>query len=263
MSWTPSSRVGSLPTRKRWTALGRPSVSPVRDDLQSWLRVRSQVEWDHASQELVGPIRGRRDGVDAAAAVRHEPDDAARGDRMRAAWRLARAHAAASRPLGFGLLAEWQRIVLGHRDISFRTLPAFGKKGRERYGLSAETPARFEECLAQATSADTALLLPARAARAYLDVCFFHPFDDGNGRAALLTLAFVLAREDVFLGDVGPLQVRRYADDPIGALALARLVRILALQSDQRAHAVTRPAAGTTGTPACHRPSFTRPSTRW
>ncbi|MFE5027542.1 Fic family protein [Streptomyces sp. NPDC056656] len=243
--------------------LGKPSVSAVRDDLQSWLRVRSQVEWDQTSQELVGPIQGLRDGVNTAAAARYEPGDATRGDRMRAAWQLARADAAAVRPLGFGLLTEWQRLVLGRQDISFRTFPAFAKKGRERYGLSAETPNRFEECLAQATVADTALPLPARAARAYLDVCFFHPFDDGNGRAALLTLAFVLAREDVFLGEVGPIQVRRYADDPIGALALARLVRILAVQSDERAHAVTRPAARMTGSPACHRHSFTRSSTRW
>ncbi|WP_324610562.1 MULTISPECIES: Fic family protein [unclassified Streptomyces] len=47
-----------------------------------------------------------------------------------------------------------------------------------------------------------ALPLTARAARAYLDICFFHPFDDGNARAALLTLLFVLARESVALDSV-------------------------------------------------------------
>ncbi|MEU0059386.1 Fic family protein [Streptomyces sp. NPDC006334] len=30
--------------------------------------------------------------------------------------------------------------------------------------------------------------MAARAARAYLDVAFFHPFTDGNARTALLTL---------------------------------------------------------------------------
>ncbi|MGW6646680.1 Fic family protein [Streptomyces iakyrus] len=48
------------------------------------------------------------------------------------------------------------------------------------------------------------LPLTARAARVYLDVCFFHPFDDGNARAAFLTLVFVLAREGIALDRVSP-----------------------------------------------------------
>ncbi|MEV0804914.1 hypothetical protein [Micromonospora sp. NPDC050200] len=35
----------------------------------------------------------------------------------------------------------------------------------------------FEDCLAEATDD---LPLPSRAARVYLDVAFFHRFDDGN-----------------------------------------------------------------------------------
>ncbi|MFE9727345.1 hypothetical protein ACFYQ5_28065 [Streptomyces sp. NPDC005794] len=48
-------------------------------------------------------------------------------------------------------------------------------------------------------------ILPAsdRAARACLDVCFFHPFDDGNASSAFLALLFVLAREGVALNGVG------------------------------------------------------------
>ncbi|MET7621918.1 hypothetical protein [Streptomyces sp. NPDC005408] len=34
---------------------------------------------------------------------------------------------------------------------------------------------------------------------AYLDVCFFHPFGDGNARSAFLALIFVLDREGVAL----------------------------------------------------------------
>lgn len=65
----------------------------------------------------------------------------------------------------------------------------------------------------------------SRAARAYLDVCFFHPFPDGNARSALLTLAFVLAAADIVLDQVGPLaQLQRPADDPEGARGLADLV---------------------------------------
>ncbi|WP_344055024.1 Fic family protein [Streptomyces thermoalcalitolerans] len=100
--------------------------------------------------------------------------------------------------------------------------------------MCEETPEQFEECLSQATATVTDVPLPARAARAYLDVCFFHPFDDGNGRAALLTMGFVLAREKVFLDEVGPLRVPRYADDPVGALSLARLIHILASAAARR-----------------------------
>ncbi len=78
-----------------------------------------------------------------------------------------------------------------------------------------------------AQSRDRGLPLPARAARLYLDVAFFHPFDDGNGRAALLALGHLLATEDIVLPWVAPLTVARYADDPAGAAELARVVCLL------------------------------------
>jgi len=211
----------------------------VHDDLQSWLRVRSQIAWHDASDELVGPVRGTRDAIDAVAGARDGRGDTTRGDRMRAAWRLAQSDAAADRPLDLGLLVGWQKLILGRPDVAFRKLPAFAKGGRERYGVCGETPEQFEECLSQATATVTDVPLPARAARAYLDVCFFHPFDDGNGRAALLTMGFVLAREKVFLDEVGPVQVPRYADDPVGALSLARLIHILAGAAARRGEART------------------------
>ncbi|WP_367652229.1 Fic family protein [Streptomyces sp. LB8] len=108
------------------------------------------------------------------------------------------------------------------------------QEGHERYGVCEETLEQFEECLSQATATVTDVPLPARAARAHLDVCFFHPLDDGNGRAALLTMGFILAREKAFLDEVGPVQVRRYADDPVGALSLARLIHILASTAARR-----------------------------
>ncbi|MFS4091436.1 Fic family protein [Streptomyces sp. AF1A] len=204
----------------------------VRDDLQSWLHVREKVDWTDVPHGLAGPIRGRRDGLLTAAALRDTPGDSTRGDRLRTAWERARCDAAAGACLGFHLLCEWQKLVLGLPDVGFRTLPAFAKAGRERYGLSAETPRLFHGCLAE--SADMDVPLAGRAARVYLDVCFFHPFHDGNGRAALLALGFVLAREEVFLDEVGPIQVRRYADDPVGAASLARVVHTLAMATVRR-----------------------------
>lgn len=84
-----------------------------------------------------------------------------------------------------------------------------------------------EHAVGGAQSTDAEAPLAARAARTYLDVAFFHPFADGNGRAALLALAFVLARADVTLDEVGPLHFPRYADDPAGAADLATFVAAL------------------------------------
>ncbi|MEU3419137.1 Fic family protein [Streptomyces murinus] len=212
----------------------------VRDDLRTWLCVRQEVDWRDV-RDVTGPIRGRRDGILAAAALRDKPGETARGDGLRSAWQRARTDAGAGKVLEFRLLHEWQKLVLGLPEAPFRTLPAFAKEGQERYGLSTETPLLFDACLTESGASDVPLT--ARAARLYLDVCFFHPFDDGNGRAALLALGFVLAREQILLDEVGPIQIRRYADDPVGALSLARIVRALAVATERRGQlSVGRPA---------------------
>ncbi|MFD5569459.1 Fic family protein [Streptomyces cadmiisoli] len=142
------------------------------------------------------------------------------------------ADAKQGRPLTFALMAKWQRTVLGHDLAGFRTMPAFAKAGRERYGLASDTRARFERCLSESHQQDPPL--PSRAARAYLDTLFFHPFEDGNARAAMLALAFVLAHEGVFLEQVHPLQTTRWADDAEGAADLAVLLGILITAAEPR-----------------------------
>ncbi|OKI94687.1 hypothetical protein AMK10_16910 [Streptomyces sp. CB02058] len=115
--------------------------------------------------------------------------------------------------------------MLGATRAPFRVSDAYAKAGRERYGLTSHTRADFDSCLRGTTDPD--IPPAARAARAYLDVAFFHPFTDGNARAALVTLVHVLAREDIVLPEVGPLQTTRYADDPAGAADLADLIGLL------------------------------------
>ncbi|GAA4670782.1 Fic family protein [Streptomyces youssoufiensis] len=193
------------------------------DSLAAWLRVRRVAAWHQAP--ALRPALPARDGFRAWCQGPVRRRDPVRAERLLAAHALASADAARRAPLDFPRLAAWQCEVLGQAQAPFRTSDAHAKAGRERYGLGPGTPAAFAACLREA--ADPRLPLAARAARAYLDVAFFHPFTDGNARAALLTLVHVLAPEGVVLPEVGPLQTTRYADDPVGAVDLATLVGVL------------------------------------
>ncbi|MEU3963997.1 Fic family protein [Streptomyces buecherae] len=193
------------------------------DSLSVWLRVRRAAAWQQAP--ALRPALPARDGFRAWCQGPVRRRDPVRAERLLAAHALASADAARRAPLGFPRLAAWQCEVLGRAKAPFRTSDAHAKAGRERYGLGPHTRTAFATCLREAT--DPRLPLAARAARAYLDVAFFHPFTDGNARAALLTLVHVLAREGVTLPEVGPLQTTRYADDPVGAVDLATLIGVL------------------------------------
>ncbi|SCE14733.1 Fic/DOC family protein [Streptomyces sp. DvalAA-14] len=193
------------------------------DSLAVWLRVRREADWRQAPVLRRDPAA--RDGFRAWCEGPVRRRDPVRAERLLAAHTLARADAGRRTPLDFALLAGWQREVLGAAEAPFRTSDACAKAGRERYGLTPNTRADFDSCLRDTTDPD--IPPAARAARAYLDVAFFHPFTDGNARAALLTLVHVLAREDIVLPEVGPLQTTRYADDPAGAADLATLIGVL------------------------------------
>ncbi|MEU4237103.1 hypothetical protein [Actinoplanes sp. NPDC026619] len=131
--------------------------------------------------------------------------------------------------------------------MAFRRAPAYAKNGRERYGLHADTEHRFAACLAEA--ADRDIPVTARAARAYLDVAFFHPYDDGNARLAGLILVFLLLREEVQLDEVVPIRTTvRRADDAAGAAGLARLVHGIAAAGQRRA---LRPLGSAGEMPIC------------
>ncbi|MFJ6382634.1 Fic family protein [Kitasatospora sp. NPDC092039] len=192
------------------------------DSLSDWLRVRQEADWQHAP--ALRRVPTDRDGFRSWCEGPVRRRDPIRSERLLAAVTLAREDAARQTPLNFALLAGWQREVLA-APAAFRVSDAYAKTGRERYGLTPHTQADFDSCLRETTDSD--IPLAARAARAYLDVAFFHPFTDGNARAALLTLVHVLAREDIVLPEVGPLQTTRYADDPAGAADLAALIGVL------------------------------------
>ncbi|MFI6485975.1 Fic family protein [Streptomyces sp. NPDC050564] len=155
--------------------------------------------------------------------------DPARAEGLLAALELMRADAARGASLDFELLRGWQQHVLDTpQPPPFRSLPAFAKGGRERYGIGPDTRDRLDACLAEsATGGGRPLPLTARAARACLDVCYFHPFDDGNARSAFLALVFVLAREGVALDGVALLRrITFQADDPQDAVTLANYIDV-------------------------------------
>ncbi|MER7184428.1 Fic family protein [Streptomyces hyaluromycini] len=195
----------------------------VADSLLVWLRVRREADWRRAP--VLRRVPPASDGFRTWCEGPVRRRDPVRAERLLAAHALALADAARRAPLDFNLLAGWQREILGKAEAPFRANDAYAKAGRERYGLTSHTQADFASCLRETTDPDVPLA--ARAARAYLDVAFFHPFADGNARAALLTLVHVLAREDIVLPEVGPLQTTRYADDPAGAADLATLIGVL------------------------------------
>ncbi len=228
-----------------------PGTAPP-DHLRVWLGVRATVPW-HESRTLelpdgqgLVPVRdGAAEDIDGWDRER----SAERAAAMTAALARARADAAGETPLGFALLSGWQRHVLGVPDAPFRSGPAYAKGGRERYGTGPDLPARLDACLGQ--SADPGVPLPARAARAYLDVCFFHPFEDGNARSAFLTSTFVLSRAGVALDRLGPLRrLPRGAGDPESALELADLIAVLINHSYRRALRAAA-EAGSRPTPSC------------
>ncbi|MFF0013223.1 Fic family protein [Streptomyces sp. NPDC005374] len=205
------------------------------DALAAWCKVREQVDWSSAAGVGSAPVCPAVDGLaawfDGPVRVR----DRDRADRLLAAMVLSRVAASQGEPLTPTLLTGWQRLVLGVNEVGLRQSDAFAKGGREQYGLTPHTWQDFAACLHQ--SADPSVPLTARAARAYLDIAFFHPYPDGNARLALLVLAHVLEREGVRLDEVGPLQTTRYADDPDGALDLAALVAVLIRATSRRATA--------------------------
>jgi hypothetical protein len=215
-------------------AVMKAAVPEVSDHLRVWSALRETIPWEQAAspQEPASSAHAPVPGRDAAAEDVKAFDgavDPARAEGLLAALEQARADAVRGAVLDVELLRRWQQHVLGTPGLpAFRTLPAFAKGGRERYGIDAGTRERFERCLAGAEPGAGALPVAARAVRAYLDVCFFHPFDDGNGRLAFLTLVFVLAREGRALGGMGLLRRRAVpAGDPQDAVWLVRNLHVV------------------------------------
>lgn len=198
-------------------------------------KVDSTAEWLVARASMVAPPATAAETsavsedshlrfIDSVDAQR----DSERAANLRYALHQCRQDAKTGSPLEFENLQQWQVILmrglLSERCV-FRKHDAYAKRGRERYPLESNTESKFMELLAQANSSEP---LALRAARAYLDVCFFHPFDDCNSRMARLVLDFLLTREGYTLGTVEPIFLfARSARDAEGAKGFAEQVQQL------------------------------------
>lgn len=200
---------------------------PARDHLQNWLTICATAPWQKCPAGDSEPVTAARDGAADDIRAFDRALDPARAQGMLAALDLVRTDAARGAALDFELLCGWQQHVLGtDQPPLFRSRPAFAKEGRERYGIGPDTRARMDSCLAESfPGLDDPLPITARA---YLDVCFFHPFNDGNARAAFLVAVFVLAREGITLHSVPLLRrVSFQADDPRDGPTLAYYINML------------------------------------
>jgi hypothetical protein len=191
-----------------------------RDALADWRRVRAHpIEIPTWRKEPTG-IDAHQDYL-----VFHDLEHGAdRAERMAAALLLCRDSATAGMALSFDQLAEWQRIVLGAPGpVPFRTTDAFAKRGRECYRFRPDLHDAFDRALAEA--GDPTLEVAVRAARVYLDVCYFHPFADGNARAARLALDHVLTSAGLVLRDAAAVfALPRATDEPDGLWHLAHVI---------------------------------------
>jgi hypothetical protein len=193
-----------------------------RDATAAWRQQRLHV-FQRFAPRTHPPAR--RDGHAAYIEERDRARDPERAERMLAALELCRDSARRGLALTFDQMCEWQAVVLGEREVGFRRGHAFAKRGREAYPWTPQTQPQFEQAVIDARSSEA---LAVRAARIYLDICFYHPFPDGNARAARLALDHVLtsagyamhAAEPVFL-------ISRSASDPYMATSFVRLLDAL------------------------------------
>lgn len=178
------------------------------DALQLHLRAIDSIDWDDPAPGLSARMvalssreREASAGCDGHVAYVNTHDarrDEVRARRFLEALGLARSLATSGERLTWSTLRKLQATALGRGAVGFRCGVAHAKRGLERYGWADGLERQFTDRLDLATS-----IAPhpvARAAMLYLDVCFFHPFDDGNGRAARLVLDYTLSQASVTLG---------------------------------------------------------------
>jgi hypothetical protein len=187
----------------------------VPDSTLAHLDATLHMRWDHPPPAVCDALDRLRTS-DAPARVLSQahrryalgPDgtlraDAARTERYLDAIEMVDTLAEDGMVLSWALMRRVQAAVLG-QPCAFRTGDAFAWDGAVRYGTwphARHTFATKVHCDA------LEVLHPVLAAcRAYLDVVYFHPFADGNARAARLAMQLMLCANGIAMPDVTQLQ---------------------------------------------------------
>ncbi len=225
-----------------WIAPDAAKLKSTCAELGAAIAVHREAELPDATLAWIGIRRSTFAHVEGSSMAPREPMDGhrrfieglerrrdpVRAERMLAALDACRRAAREGVALDFELLARWNAIALGLERSDYREVDAYAKQGRERYG-TAVGDQTFVAYLSDANDSTTPRAI--RAARVYLDVCFFHPFADGNARAARLALDYVLAREGIGLHVAEPLFViARSANDRRGPWYFAWMIERLSVR---------------------------------
>lgn len=211
----------------------------AREGLVAHLLTTLSLDWTRPPAD-VADLLGRVDRLDRVDAGAHEDyvaqvdapahGDPAREARYRAALARVRALASAGATLDLDLLARVQGLVLTGSDAAsapVRTTTAFApdrRGGVTAYAWFDGLPAMLRRKV-RADAADGLHPL-VQACRLYLDLIFFHPFADGNARAARLWFEFLLRRGRVRVPRL--LDVVRLEKVPGDRALPWRLVRVAA-----------------------------------
>jgi len=195
--------------------------------LTTWLRLRPALTPDAVLQKTSSATSTAPAMTTTALAalrrhiaVRERPRDATRAAHLESA--IVVLDDLVDRAPDVDGLAELAGRLHGHDGpMPLRTTTAFAHGGRAVMG--AFTCVAFDEVVRSAAGDDDG---PPwfRAARLYADVCFFHPFDDGNARLALCALVHVLQRAGVGVVDLAPVVMPW---TPTSVPALCRVVRAI------------------------------------
>jgi len=243
----------------------------MTDTLSLHLAALTQLDWCCPPDGLAGRLSSLRPFSSSA----NRPDthgrfiakwdagrDFHRAARMQQALKILCEWATCSQPVCWAALEEIQQVVLGQERASFRCRPAWAKGGQECYGYWPGLKNEFARKIAT-DDADGAHPV-AKAVRLYLDLCFFHPFADGNARAARLWFAYLLRREGHEMAFVEPLfVVERFAGDLAAYVDFLRLA-VLSCELGQRhlSQALPGDLAGRSAEPGTARMVATIPISR-
>jgi hypothetical protein len=165
-----------------------------------WSFPHLRSELDAASARPFEATEAQERYLEEVDAPAHE--DPAREARFRSALARVRALADAREPLTCARLCELQAEVLG-QPVGFRRGDAFAHGGTHRYLFFPELESLFTRKVE--TDARDGCHPVVQAVRLYLDLAFFHPFPDGNARAARLWLEFLLRRARLPTPPLAPL----------------------------------------------------------